>query len=221
MQKHGNECEHVSRKSRCVICLGSEICTHKIRRSRCLQCHGSEICLHNHRRDKCSDCSSSKKTIANQKNAASKTGKNFKTVPSYFNDLTHRCEIRTSLVPNAGLGVFACVGIPAKRLIGYFSGRLIPNTTSHNTDYSIRIDDRVRNASGFPRGYSAMINDSYGTPYVHNIEFVRIKGKYKIALFTICYIERDEELYVDYGKEYWKDRERTLEDNAHKIYTSR
>ena len=189
----------MTRKSRCVICQGSEICIHKHRKSRCLECCGSEICIHKHRREKCTEC---RHGCKNSNKPESQT-----VTPIYHNDLSHRCTIKKSLVPRAGLGVFANIAIPANRCIGYFSGRLKHADHVQGTDYCICIDDRVRDGFAFPRGYSAMVNDARGTSFSYNLEFVRIEKKYKIALYTICDIKKGDELYVDYGDEYWKDRQ--------------
>lgn len=60
MSSHNSSCEHAARKSRCVICHGSEICQHGHRKSRCGKCHGSGICVHGSRREKCGVCMAKK-----------------------------------------------------------------------------------------------------------------------------------------------------------------
>jgi hypothetical protein len=49
-------CEHNKRKTRCIVCGGSEICSHKKYKSRCTECGGSELCLHNKLKTFCKEC---------------------------------------------------------------------------------------------------------------------------------------------------------------------
>ena len=53
------KCEHGKRKSRCVVCGGSEICNHNKRRARCIDCGGGSICEHNKNRINCIACGGS------------------------------------------------------------------------------------------------------------------------------------------------------------------
>lgn len=51
-----NKCEHNLRKSRCIICGGSELCEHNRRKYRCIECQGSSICIHNLIKSRCINC---------------------------------------------------------------------------------------------------------------------------------------------------------------------
>ena len=53
------KCEHNKRKSRCVLCGGSEICPHQKQKSRCKLCKGSSFCIHNKTKSHCKSCGGS------------------------------------------------------------------------------------------------------------------------------------------------------------------
>jgi hypothetical protein len=53
------KCEHGKRKSRCIICGGSEICQHNISKFKCITCNPQLICLHNKRKQICILCKGS------------------------------------------------------------------------------------------------------------------------------------------------------------------
>jgi hypothetical protein len=54
-----SKCEHGKRKSRCVVCGGSEICPHLRIKYNCKDCKGSNICEHNKNKIYCHECNGS------------------------------------------------------------------------------------------------------------------------------------------------------------------
>ena len=52
-------CEHGKRKSRCILCGGSDLCEHNIRKEGCRACGGSSFCEHGKQKSKCKECGGS------------------------------------------------------------------------------------------------------------------------------------------------------------------
>ena len=72
---------------------------------------------------------------------------------------------------------------------------------------------KVIDASGFPRCYSAMINDSIGTKYYNNCIFS--ENKNIVYIMAIQNIKEDEELFISYGIDYWRKK---LNNNHYDAY---
>ena len=135
--------------------------------------------------------------------------------PIYWNNTKMILDVQESKIPNAGNGIFTYQYIPKNTLIGYYSGRIKKADGSCVGDYSFGLNkDYYIDARYYPRSYIAMINDSHGSLKKNNCEFRLTKidnnGKrlkpinYKISLWSLRNIKIGEELYADYGLDYWK-----------------
>jgi hypothetical protein len=136
--------------------------------------------------------------------------------PTYYNNTEHVLHVRPSQIKQAGNGIFFHDRILKKgELVGYYEGKLVKTDPDVCVgDYSFELDDDwYIDARAFPRPYTAMINDAYGSKFTNNCEFVLVKydddnnelmGKdIKIALQTTRDIHMGEELFASYGDPYW------------------
>jgi SET domain-containing protein len=136
-------------------------------------------------------------------------------------------QVKESLIPSAGVGVFATVDIPAKTEVCWYWGvildqaqkeqafprgcdptltdRVMALPVKHFQRGQLFIDgDRSRCVAGF-------INHA-STPEHMNVEFAigdewiteacQIRHDY-IRIVTLRNIQSGEELYADYGEQYW------------------
>ena len=123
----------------------------------------------------------------------------------FKNNLFGDFSLRKSRIPNAGLGVFAEQNLRKNTRIGYYDGKLVTDITDAESEYAMRVGDKIIDASSeHPRFFSAMINDARGTGNRLTVEFVEENGRYKVLLVTLRAIRKGEELYVDYGDTYWE-----------------
>uniref|UniRef100_A0A6C0EB79 SET domain-containing protein n=1 Tax=viral metagenome TaxID=1070528 RepID=A0A6C0EB79_9ZZZZ len=131
--------------------------------------------------------------------------KNGKT---YYNNMFYDMKLKKSNIKNAGLGVFSQVNIDNKVVIGEYDGKLVKSTDKYNADYTMQITEKIYvDGSKYPRPFTSMINDTYKTNFKHNCEFVIREKKQKVLIRTIRPIKKGDELYIDYGEEYWTSRE--------------
>lgn len=133
----------------------------------------------------------------------------------YWNNTKLILNVEASKIPNAGNGIFTYKNIPKETLIGYYEGELKKDNGTCVGDYSFSLNKQwFIDARNYPRSYIAMINDVHGTKYKYNCEFrmenedengkKRKPQDRKITLWSIKNIKAGEELYADYGKDYWK-----------------
>lgn len=114
-------------------------------------------------------------------------------------------KIAPSRILNSGSGVFAQESIPANTSLGEYTGE--KRHISEPTDgvYSLSLDDEYYiDAFEYPRCVLAMINDSRFTEFNYNCEFKIYVERAEV--WTIGPIQQGEELYIDYGDEYWTHR---------------
>jgi hypothetical protein len=128
------------------------------------------------------------------------------TEHSYYNNSQYKLKIDISTIKNAGNGVFALEPIAKNKFIGYYEGDVIFHI--HCGSYYISInDDCGINAVCYPRCYMAMINDTYRTDYKYNCEFVINENNSdynkKVEIWSISDININDELFIDYGNNYW------------------
>ena len=124
--------------------------------------------------------------------------------PEYYNNSKFDLEINKSTIEKAGLGVFALEYIPPKTYIGRYEGKKI--TRNKTGFYYFEINNKVgMDAGGSPRGYMAMINDSYNTTNTLNCEFIVDENKQIVEIWSITDIKVGCELFVSYGECYWND----------------
>jgi hypothetical protein len=120
-------------------------------------------------------------------------------IMEYINNGIFELEIKESLIPNAGLGVFTKEFIKKGEIIGEYTGARIDS----DGNYTYILDNgKCIDAAGFPRCFVAMMNDSIGTQFLRNCEFIE-KGC-KVYAIATQNIPEDSELYVSYGVDFWR-----------------
>jgi len=140
----------------------------------------------------------------------------FSLGPLYWNNTKLILNVEPSNILNAGNGIFTYQPINKETLIGYYDGVLKKDNGKCVGDYSFSLNKTwYVDARTFPRAYIAMINDAHGSKFKNNCEFRLeledpITGKRrkacdrKITLWALCDIKSGEELFADYGTDYWK-----------------
>lgn len=136
--------------------------------------------------------------------------------PLYWNNTKLILNVEPSNIPNAGNGIFTYQPIKKESLIGYYDGVLKKDDGSCVGDYSFSLNKSwYVDARTFPRAYIAMINDAHGSKFKNNCEFRLeiedpVTGKRrkpherKVTLWALKNIKPGEELFADYGADYWK-----------------
>lgn len=123
--------------------------------------------------------------------------------------------IKTSEIPNAGRGLFAARAFEKGEIIGFYGGNVTADTTG-DISYTLTIKvngnaEKIVDAKGIEthdpaksRGDVHMANDSpeFSNAYFTVFGFMR----------ALREIEKDEELYVSYGWEYWSEMLRMTDD---------
>ena len=121
--------------------------------------------------------------------------------PEYYHHSTYPLEIRSSLIPHAGLGVFTMVKIPKDVVVDIYEGEVCRYNPVSGYYFEVREGYGI-DAKEYPRCYMAMLNDSKGTKYENNCEFVVVGDRVEVR--TIREIEEGDELLISYGEEYWR-----------------
>jgi hypothetical protein len=139
----------------------------------------------------------------------------FSIKPFFWNNTKFILNVEKSNILNSGNGIFSYQNIPKETLIGYYEGILKDDDGSCVGDYSFSLNKRwYIDARSYPRSYIAMINDAHGSKFKNNCEFRMeledpITGKKrkpherKVTLWSIKNIKAGQELYADYGTDYW------------------
>jgi SET domain len=126
-----------------------------------------------------------------------KTYQYIEPIPSFFHTSIYNLEVRTSTIPDAGLGVFTNEDIIACEHIDFYTGDRMSFPISK---YYFQIKDgNGIDAGSYPRCYMAMINDGFEK---NNCKFT-VKDK-QVSVWSIRDIKKGEELFVSYGDEYWE-----------------
>lgn len=122
---------------------------------------------------------------------------------SFYNNTNLKLAIKRSNIPNAGDGLFAEQVIEAGTIIGKYDGKQVSSSISCNKrDYYMKVNRRYSiDASGFPRCFIAMANDSINSDFTNNCKF--IYKKKEVWLMAISDIHIGDELFVSYGDDYW------------------
>ncbi len=118
--------------------------------------------------------------------------------------------IRKSQLPKAGKGLFTRVNIRKGDRIVEYKGRLQPwkevkHEDGHN-GYLLRVNRHLAiNAQPYKRALGRFANDAAG--------LVKLRGLFNNADYLIyghrcfieakCHIQKGEEIFVNYGREYW------------------
>ena len=114
-------------------------------------------------------------------------------------------EVKRSSIKNAGLGVFTNQFIPRNTFLGEYIGVLKTSNQFSCGLYALELKSgNLIDAFEYPRSVFAMINDSRFSDYTYNCKFIITESKAEI--WTINNIYKDEELFINYGDDYWKYR---------------
>ena len=115
-------------------------------------------------------------------------------------------EIRTSTIEGAGMGLFARYPIGEEDTIGYYTGEVITEKEFHDPDrpFSAYVMWVTKNhilvGEGPKANYTRYIN--------HDDEpnaFLVVSSRWKTARFqALRDIEPGEEIFFDYGEDYWE-----------------
>ena len=120
--------------------------------------------------------------------------------------------VQTSMIPDAGRGLFAKLKILKGSTICEYTG-------SHLTLLqTIRLKDKTYLMGGFgmnchidaldhPDVLARYINDARD-PLKQNARFVKLKPERKALVVALRDIEPDEEIYASYGEVYWRYRDK-------------
>jgi SET domain-containing protein len=119
--------------------------------------------------------------------------------------------LKKSKLPNAGKGLFTKVDIPKGTRITEYKGRLQPwkdvkDDDGHNS-YIFKLNTRLAiNAEKYLKTFGRYANDARGAGRVsglrNNADYI-VEGK-KCYLDAIRNIKRGEEVFVEYGGNFWK-----------------
>ena len=115
-------------------------------------------------------------------------------------------EIRTSTIEGAGMGLFARHAIGEEDTIGYYTGEVITEKEFHDPErpFSAYVmwvtKDHILVGEGPKANYTRYIN--------HDDEpnaFLIVSSRWKTARFrALRNIEPGEEIFFDYGEDYWE-----------------
>ena len=115
-------------------------------------------------------------------------------------------EIRTSTIEGAGMGLFARHAIGEEETIGYYTGEVITEKEFHDPDrpFSAYVmwvtKDHILVGEGPKANYTRYIN--------HDDEpnaFLVVSSRWKTArIQALRDIEPGEEIFFDYGDDYWE-----------------
>jgi SET domain-containing protein len=115
-------------------------------------------------------------------------------------------EIKKSTVANIGKGLFTKVNIPKETTIGYYAGKVLTDEEVEEEPYISSVyllwvcKDHWIYGEGEFANYTRYINHS-DRP---NLELIT-SFRWKTARFqTLRKIKAGEELFFDYGKDYWE-----------------
>ena len=123
----------------------------------------------------------------------------------YIYNTIYELEIKNSLIKNSGKGVFTKEKLQKNTHLGNYIGKKYPKDTNIFSNYSIETYfGGMIDAQNYPRTIFAMINDSKFSDFENNCEFI-IKKDY-VEIWTTKFIDEGEELYIDYGNDYWINR---------------
>lgn len=121
--------------------------------------------------------------------------------PQYQMTSNYQLRISPSGIVGGGLGVYAQEVIPESVIIGEYTGLRVGISTG--SDYYFHISDELGGicALDYPRCVLAMINDSRGSSYSDNCEWVVIGDR--VYMESSRSIQSGEELFVHYGSRYF------------------
>jgi hypothetical protein len=124
--------------------------------------------------------------------------------------------VAPSLVPNAGLGLFANTTFNIGERITDYSGRFIHlnefgELTKEQRDYTLQYNKEwYIDAFDVNSGLGRYANDAYKSEFKNNARFsVNYKTR-RVTLRATCTILPGSEILVPYGLDYWRFRTQML-----------
>jgi hypothetical protein len=116
-------------------------------------------------------------------------------------------EIKNSLIYGAGRGIFTTVDIPPHTYIDFYKGKRITKRQFHKYKKNPRYVWEIKYGRGYyyvdgeiNGNWLSLINDARST-LLNNLEAHQREGK--LWYYSKRFIKAGEELYVDYGDDYW------------------
>ena len=124
--------------------------------------------------------------------------------------LEKQLEIKESIIPGAGRGLFTNKFIPKGTRIVKYKGRIRTwkEVQHEGTNFFIYYVTRnhIIDASRYKKSLARYINDAKGLQKMkglnNNAEFIR--DGFKVFVRATWDIPADAEIFVSYGKEYWE-----------------
>ena len=124
--------------------------------------------------------------------------------------------IDNSNIPGAGIGVFADKQLPENKIIGEYTGDIIPATYVHNNytkfrgnHYLMQIRDKhkiiayINGRDSVQSNWTKYINSFRRPNYYWRCNVKCYQYAKKIKFKTIREIPRGSEIIMDYGDDYW------------------
>lgn len=137
-------------------------------------------------------------------------------IVEYYNNGEYDLYVAPSILKDAGMGLFTREEIEKDTIIGYYSGEIksVDSMPYHHA-YRFELNERYY-IDGYlnPRCMMAMINDSRFSLNDHNCDFhlnynpetisPNAFHDQLVSIITLRYISPNEELFIDYGPDYWR-----------------
>lgn len=125
--------------------------------------------------------------------------------PLHVDDEKDGTQVRPSLVPDAGLGLFALRPFEPGELLGEYAGHLMTSWQHQRTpDWTYVAaagPDRFVDAGPYPFVKARYINHHFDPDKI-NAQYVDAPG-HRILVHARRPIRSGEEIYADYGPRYW------------------
>jgi hypothetical protein len=131
-------------------------------------------------------------------------------------------EVKTSSIKGAGQGLFAKIRLEPEDTIGYYTGEVITEEEFHHPErpfsaYVLWVcSNHIIVGEGPKANYTRFINHA-DTPNA----FLTVSSRWKSARFeALSVIEPGEEIFFDYGEDYWEKDELPEADESSKLPTT-
>ena len=116
-------------------------------------------------------------------------------------------EVKPSTIPNAGFGLFSLKMIPKDSFICEYNGKQSKKLNSNN-DYTALVQDKNNelvyiDAEDKYCCFGRYINDNVKKKKI-NARFIWDDNLKKAFIFSTRKIKKGEEIFLSYGKKYWK-----------------
>jgi len=115
--------------------------------------------------------------------------------------------IKESNIKNGGFGLFSNQNIKKDTYIGDYIGEIKLNGSFTCGIYAMCLESNYFiDAYNYPRCIFAMINDSRFSNYNYNYNCIFKTFEDHVEVWTIKDINKDNEIYCNYGDKYWEYR---------------